>query len=129
MFCLLENNHYDEAGMKPKTRSPGQTALSISMELGLRSEIRIRARNLNLNVSQYLATLAKNDIADGGNLELRETNSTPNSGGGVVAHALDAVSGVAATPAIAPRRAQSNPKVAPRSKARPVNDLLKKGKA
>jgi len=49
--------------MTVKQRSPGQLGISISMSEKLRDEIDARASSLGLTRSQYLAQLARNDIA------------------------------------------------------------------
>jgi len=56
-----------------KPRSPGKLAISVSMTEDLLSDLDARAESLGLNRSQYLAQLARNDLAQGGTLILRET--------------------------------------------------------
>ncbi len=54
--------------MPTKPRSPGQTAISISISEELKSQVTERARALGLNVSQYLCRLAANDLMSQGPL-------------------------------------------------------------
>lgn len=93
-------------GIKP--RSPNQTAFSVSMEEALRDDIDARAESLGLNRSQYLATLARNDIATGGDLLLREP-STPAP--------LAAVAEPIVSYRTEKRRQKATPKPAPSSDA------------
>jgi metal-responsive CopG/Arc/MetJ family transcriptional regulator len=55
-----------------KPRSPGNTACSISLPVGLLREIDERAAALGLSRSQYLSHLARADIERRGNLVLAE---------------------------------------------------------
>lgn len=98
--------------MTVKPRSMGQTAISISMAGSLLDAIDSRASNLGLNRSQYLAMLARNDIARGGELTI---SSAPVSS---LADAIVADAGaVALTPPVAPVSYKSKPKAPRRSKA------------
>lgn len=63
--------------MVTKLRSPGQTAISVSIPLDLLNQVDGRAKALGLTRSLYLAQLARKDLADRGDLTLRET--PPNS--------------------------------------------------
>ena len=54
--------------MSTKPRSPGQTAISVSLSEELKYQITDRARSLGLSVSQYLCRLAANDLASPGPL-------------------------------------------------------------
>lgn len=58
---------------KPK-RSTDQIAVSLSMKRSLRDQIDQRAEKLGLNRSQYLAILARADIAEGGEFAINETS-------------------------------------------------------
>jgi len=51
--------------MKPK-RSPGKTAISVSLEKELLDKIDERSKNLGITRSAYLCNLARNDLAKGG---------------------------------------------------------------
>lgn len=53
-----------------KKRSPDQTAISVSLPVELLSDIDERAKSLGLNRSQYLAQLAKQDLAMGGDFKI-----------------------------------------------------------
>lgn len=64
-----------------KPRSPDQTAISISMDNDLRAQIDDRAKSLGLNRSKYLALLARNDIASGGDMTVREQSTPPPNTG------------------------------------------------
>lgn len=59
--------------MSGPQRRPDQTAISVSIHVGLLAQIDARAASLGLNRSQYLAQLARNDVASGGDLVLRDT--------------------------------------------------------
>jgi hypothetical protein len=59
--------------MGTKPRTPGQTAVSISLPEKLLLDIDARADALNINRSQYLAALARNDLSARGILTLQET--------------------------------------------------------
>ena len=59
--------------MVTKLRSPGQTAISVSIPLDLLAEVDKRAAALGLSRSVYLALLARKDLVDGGDLTLKET--------------------------------------------------------
>ena len=61
--------------MIQKRRSPGQTAIGISLPRALLEAIDQRATALGLNRSQYLAALARRDIDERGDLTLRESLS------------------------------------------------------
>lgn len=58
--------------MATKPRSPGQTAISVSLDGGLLARIDERAGALGLNRSQYLAQLARADLQKRGELRLQE---------------------------------------------------------
>lgn len=60
-------------------RRPDQTAISVSIHVGLLAQIDARAAALGLNRSQHLAQLARNDVASGGDLVLREAPDTPQT--------------------------------------------------
>lgn len=62
--------------MTTKARSPGKTAISVSMTEDLLAQMDARAASLHLNRSQYLAELARADLAQGGPLTLTDTSST-----------------------------------------------------
>jgi metal-responsive CopG/Arc/MetJ family transcriptional regulator len=59
--------------MVMKPRSPGQTAISISIDEKLLIEIDARAKALGLNRSQYFAHVARQELSDGGDFVIRET--------------------------------------------------------
>lgn len=61
--------------MSIKPRSPGQTAISVSLPQSLVDQVDKRAEALGLSRSQYLAQLARADLMDRGDLTLRETPS------------------------------------------------------
>ncbi len=61
--------------MTTKPRSPGKTAISVSMTQSLLDQVDERATALNLTRSQYIAQLARADVATGGDLTLRESTS------------------------------------------------------
>lgn len=63
--------------MSTKPRSADQTATSFSVEKDLLADIDKRASDLGLTRSKYLATLARNDIAEGGDLLLRDSSKAP----------------------------------------------------
>lgn len=56
--------------MSIKPRSPGKTAISVSMTVELLEKLDARAESLGLNRSQYLAQLARADLVSGGALTL-----------------------------------------------------------
>lgn len=58
--------------MVQKRRSPGQTAVSLSIEQELLAQIDQRAEALGLSRSVYLAALARRDLADKGDLTIQE---------------------------------------------------------
>lgn len=58
--------------MSGPQRKPDQTAISISMSRQLLADLDARASLLGLTRSQYLAQLARNDIATGGGMVIRE---------------------------------------------------------
>jgi len=58
--------------MTTHSRGEDQTAISVSMKRSLLSQVDSRARALGLNRSQYLAQLARQDIAAKGALVLKE---------------------------------------------------------
>lgn len=60
--------------MATKPRTPGQTAISVSMLDTLVADIDDRARNLGLSRSKYLVQLAKNDLKKKGRLTLEDTS-------------------------------------------------------
>lgn len=65
--------------MSIKPRSPGQTAISISLPESLVAQVEERAQALGLSRSQYLVQLARADLKERGALTLHETpNSTPD---------------------------------------------------
>ena len=63
--------------MTTKPRSPGKTAISVSMTQALLDQVDERASSLNLTRSQYIAQLARADVAAGGDLTLREEGKNP----------------------------------------------------
>jgi predicted DNA binding CopG/RHH family protein len=63
--------------MKKKQRSPGQTAVSLSIEEQLLQRIDERAALLGMNRSMYLAALARKDISEGGPVLLHELPPPP----------------------------------------------------
>lgn len=71
--------------MGTKPRSPGQIAFSVSMEERLRDEIDARSESLGLNRSQYLAILARRDLATGGGMTIPDHPKLPP----VPAHTTD----------------------------------------
>ena len=62
--------------MSGPQRAPDQTAISVSIGKELLTRIDVRAQALGLSRSQYLAQLARNDVARGGDLVLKDA---PNS--------------------------------------------------
>ncbi len=68
--------------MAQKRRSPGQTAISLSLEADLLKKIDQRAESLGLNRSTYLSLLARKDIAEKGDLIIRQ--KSPFKGGEIV---------------------------------------------
>jgi len=70
-------------------RSPGQTAISISMAKEELTAIDARAASLNLPRSKYLALLAQRDIAAGGALTI-ESSSVSKLADAVVSSAMPA---------------------------------------
>ena len=62
----------DSLTMTTHTRSPGQTAISVSIPRSLLDDIDRRAEALGLSRSQYLTQLARQDIAAKGSLILQE---------------------------------------------------------
>lgn len=58
--------------MDNKDRSPGNTAISISLSEELLYQIDARAKRLGVPRSTYLVQLARKDILAGGNLALQE---------------------------------------------------------
>lgn len=58
--------------MSGPQRKPTQTAISVSMSKELLAQLDARAGLLGLNRSQYLSQLARQDLIEGGTLELRE---------------------------------------------------------
>ena len=62
--------------MSIKPRSPGQTAISVSLPADLVEEIDARANALGISRSQYLVHLARADLIERGELTLRETASS-----------------------------------------------------
>lgn len=63
--------------MATKPRSPGQTAISVSVPTDLLRDIDTRAESLGLNRSQYLAQLARADLLAKGAMLIHETNAPP----------------------------------------------------
>lgn len=63
--------------MKP--RSPGQTAISISLPKILVDQVTQRASALGLSRSQYLLQLARAVLQQRGDLTLREAPDTPQT--------------------------------------------------
>ena len=65
--------------MSGPQRAPDQTAISVSIGKELLARIDVRATALGLSRSQYLAQLARNDVATGGDLVLKDApnSSTP----------------------------------------------------
>lgn len=61
--------------MVQKLRSPGNTQVSISLGEELLDQIDRRAASLGWSRSVYLATLARNDLSDGGDVVVREINN------------------------------------------------------
>lgn len=61
--------------MSGPQRAPDQTAISVSIGKELLAKIDARAAGLGLSRSQYLANLARNDVATGGDLLLKESSS------------------------------------------------------
>lgn len=62
--------------MTIKPRSPGKTAISVSMTQALLDQVDQRASALNLTRSQYISQLARADVAAGGDLTLKENSKT-----------------------------------------------------
>lgn len=62
--------------MSTKRRSPGQEAVSISLQSSLLADIDRRATSLGLNRSQYLSLLARNDLKRKGELTIPERTSS-----------------------------------------------------
>lgn len=60
-------------------RKPDQTAISVSMPKALLADIDARCSRLGLKRSEYLASLARNDLVAGGELILREIQSLPET--------------------------------------------------
>ena len=58
--------------MAQKKRSPGQTAVSFSIEKKLLAQIDERAAKVGLSRSTYLSALARADLARRGDLVLQE---------------------------------------------------------
>lgn len=65
--------------MSIKPRSPGQTAISVSIPQSLLDQVDERASALGLSRSQYLAQLARADLMERGDLTLREQPDTPST--------------------------------------------------
>lgn len=63
--------------MSIKPRSPGKTAISVSMSVELLTQLDERAAALGLNRSQYLSQLARADLATGGALTIQESHLPP----------------------------------------------------
>jgi hypothetical protein len=75
--------------MTTKQRSPGKIAISVSMSEELLLKLDARATALGLNRSQYLAQLARADLASGGDLTLRETPPPHGSSSSPVSAPVD----------------------------------------
>jgi len=58
--------------MSGPQRKPDQTAISVSMSRSLVAAMDKRAKALGLNRSQFIAQLARADLAAGGDLTLKE---------------------------------------------------------
>ena len=65
--------------MTTHTRSDQQTAISVSMTRDLVNQVDQRAKALGLNRSQYLAMLAKADLAARGAMIINESPDAPPS--------------------------------------------------
>jgi metal-responsive CopG/Arc/MetJ family transcriptional regulator len=65
--------------MAQKRRSPGQTAISFSIEKNLLAQIDERAAKIGLSRSTYLAALARADLAKRGDLILQEQEPLPKA--------------------------------------------------
>ena len=59
--------------MTTKPRSPGKTAISVSIPVSLLNQLDERAAALGLNRSQYISQLAKADLMERGDLTLKES--------------------------------------------------------
>ena len=57
--------------MNPK-RSPGKSAISVSLETELLERIDVRRKALGLTRSAYLCNLAENDLVKGGNFVIAQ---------------------------------------------------------
>lgn len=94
--------------MSGPQRAPDQTAISVSIGKELLAKIDLRASALGISRSQYLANLARADVARGGDLVLKEEfSSSP-----------DAQTAEARAVQIAQREAVSYSK--PKNKKKPV---------
>lgn len=63
--------------MSTKQRSPGQTAIGVSIQATLLAQIDARAAALGLSRSTYLAQLARADIEAGGPMMLADNPPAP----------------------------------------------------
>lgn len=65
--------------MSGPQRKPDQIGISVSMSKALLADIDARRKLLGLTRSQYLASLARNDLAAGGELVIREISHSYSS--------------------------------------------------
>lgn len=104
--------------MTTHTRSKDITAISVSIPVSLLERVDARARALGLNRSQYLAQLARSDIAERGAMTLREEPPISSTVEDIVASVVDGPQPPAATKPVtyaakpkAPRRSKPKPSV------------------
>lgn len=71
--------------MSEPIRNPNNIVISVSMSRSMLAEIDERARALGISRSQYLCQLARQDVAQGGDLTLKETPKPTATGVGVAA--------------------------------------------
>lgn len=69
-------------------RKPDQTAISVSMPKALLADIDARCSRLGLKRSEYLASLARNDLVAGRELVLRELHSVAPETSSAPAHPM-----------------------------------------
>lgn len=75
MVCPCYSGNNLVFPMATKSRSDGQTAISVSMSADLLTAIDSRAEALGLSRSQYLAQLARTDLIHRGDLVLKDSVS------------------------------------------------------